>query len=212
MNRIRRTAAATVAATALVLAPTTAGIADAAPKHSKAAKASKASKASKAKSQVRQVLQDITVKDRGLARIAVSRTVTRLSDDYEAVLVDSISFDRDDLAVLREEALAADSSYDARAVRTEIRAFRVEIYTQAAGIVREGEKLAVEAAEDAEALALVDLAIESALALNSHSPKSDVAAAKQYLEDAEAELLDVDDPVDPEEPPVDSEDPVEPTA
>ena len=199
---IRRTAAATMAAAALVLAPTATGVADAAP-----GKGSSSQSKSQVKSQVKQVLKDISVKDRALVRVTGSRSLTRLADENEVVLVESIEADRAELADLKAEAAAADSTYDAKAVRTEVRGFRVEIYTQAVGIVRNAEKLAVEAAEDAEALELVDLALESALALNSHSAKADVQVAKDYLEQAEAELADVDEPVDP----VDPVEPVEPT-
>lgn len=192
MNRLRRTAAASAAAAALILAPVSAGVADAAP-HGKSSSQVKA----QVRSQVKQVLNDITVKNRALARVAVSRSLTRLGDDNETVLVESIQADRAALADLRAEAAAADSTYEAKSVRKQVRAFRVEIYTQAAGIVRHAEELGVEAADDAEALALVDLALETALALDSHSAKAELQAARAYLDQAEAELLDVDEPGDP---------------
>lgn len=189
MIRIRRTAAATAAAAALILAPVSSGVADAAP-HGKGA--------SQVKAQVKQVIKDITVKNKALARVAVSKSLTRLADENESVLADSIAADRAALADLRAEAAAADSTYEAKSVRKQVRAFRVEIYNQAFSIVRNAEGLTVEAADDAEALALVDLALESALALDSHSTKAELHAAKDYLDQAEAELLDVDEPpVDP---------------
>lgn len=186
---IRRTTAAAAVGAALLLAPVGTGVADAAP-HGK----------SQARSQVKQVLRDIAVKDKALARVEASRSLTRLADENESVLVESIESDRVELADLRAEAAAADTTYDARAIRSQVRAFRVEIYTQAVGVVRHAEKLGVEAEDDAEALAFVDLALEAALALHSHSPKADVRVAKDYLEQAEVELLDVDEPVDPLDP------------
>jgi hypothetical protein len=202
MKHIRRATAASFAAAALVLAPVSVDAADAAPK---------SAKSRVVKTQIKQVVRDIVLKDRQLARVAVSRTVTRLADENESVLRASIGADRAELGGLRSEAAAADSTYDTRSVRRQVHAFRVEIYTQAAGIVREAEELSVLATEDYEALALVDLAIEAALALDSRSPRADVAVARGYLADAEAELQDVDEPVDPETP-EDPETPVEPVA
>ncbi|MFC5729786.1 MULTISPECIES: hypothetical protein [Nocardioides] len=191
MKHIRRATAATAAAAALVLAPVSLDAADAAPT---------TAKSRVVKTQVKQLVRDIALKDRLLARVDASKTVTRLADENEGVLRESIASDRTELRELRAEAGAADSTRDTRSLRREVRSYRVEIYTQAAGIVRAAEELSVRAAEDEEALALIDIAIDAALALHAQSPKSDIAVARGHLADAETELEDSDDPVDPETP------------
>lgn len=190
MNHVRRTALATLAAGALLLTPVG------------AAHASHGKDGGHVRTQVKQVIKDITVKDKALARLEGSRRVTRLADENEAVLVDSIESDRAALADLRSAAAAADTTYDARAVRKEVRGYRVEVYVQAVSIVRHAEELSVEAADDAEALALVDLALDAALALDSHSAKAELRVAREYLDQAEAALDDSDDDGDETEEPV----------
>lgn len=199
MIQVRRTTAAVIAAAAVAVAPVTVGVAEAKP-----------STKSQVRSQVKQVVRDIAIKDRLLARTAISNRVTRLADDSEAVLRASIAEDRAALQDLRAEAREADSTYDARSVRRDLRSFRVELYTQAASVVREAEKLAVVAAEDLEALALIDLAVEQALTVDARSPRSALHAARDYLEQAEAELLEADEPeAEPETEP-ETETPTEP--
>lgn len=191
MKHTRRAIAASFAAAALVLAPVSVDAADAAPE---------TAKPRAVKTQIKQLVRDIAHKDRLLARVDASKTVARLGDENEVVLRESIAADRTELRDLRAEAGAADSTYDTKSVRRQVRSYRVETYTQAAGIVRAAEELSVRAAEDQEALAHIDLAIDAALALHAQSPRSDIAVARGHLADAEAELEDSDDPVDPETP------------
>jgi peptidoglycan hydrolase-like protein with peptidoglycan-binding domain len=211
MHRIRRTAVAVTAAAAVALGPLAVGTADARPpaaaakvKAAKAkagkvkaakAKAAKAkANAALAKAQVKQLVHDVFVKDRALANVTTSATVVGLLDDHEAVLLGSIATDRLALATIRDAGVADPAT--APATRTAVRAFRVEVYVQAAGIVRDAEALTVAAAENAEALALVDLALQSALVLHARSPKADVEAARALLDEAEALLVPAEEPVE----------------
>ncbi|MBM0124861.1 hypothetical protein [Pimelobacter simplex] len=195
MKPISRTVAAGLAA-AVTLVPTATEAAGAVP-HKPAGKPSPV-----VKSQVRQLVKDIAGKDRALARVASSKAVSRLGDDNEAVLVAAIAGDRAELADLRAEATAADSTQDARAVRVEVRTYRVELYTQAAGVVRAAEALAVEAADDVEALTFVDLALGAALSVDSNGSgsKAVLKQARAHLESARAELETVDEPEVPVTP------------
>lgn len=184
MTRLRHSAVATLVAASIAVSPALATTASAEPEG--------------VRSQVRQLIKDIDGKDRRLDRISGASRTTRLADDHEAVLVDSITADRADLATLRAEAEAADSTYDARAVRRQLRTFRVENYGLATNIVRRAEQLTVAAAADPAALALVDAGLAAALALTADSTKADVRAARQHLAAAQAALDgDVDDPADP---------------
>lgn len=198
MKHAARTTAAALAAAVVTLAPATAGTAGAAP-HGPTGKPS-----ATVKSQVRQLLKDIAGKDKALARVASSKAVTRLTDEDEAALVATILQDRAELAGLRAAASAADSTFDARAVRGLVRTYRVELLTQAAGVVRAAEVLGVAAVEDAEALALVDLALESALSVDSNSAGSKAALrqARAHLDAARTAWEDEDEPEVPEVPEV----------
>ncbi|PVG82651.1 hypothetical protein DDE18_09760 [Nocardioides gansuensis] len=165
-------ALAAAAAGVALLAPTAAGhAAEAAPK-----------------AQTKQLVKDVAGKDKRLARLATSTKVTRLADENEQVLVANITEDRADLAELKTAAEAADSTYDAKAVRKDLRSFRVENYVLAANIVKQAEALADEAAADPEAAAAVDAAIDAALALTADSTKADVKAARVHLQTAHEEL------------------------
>lgn len=203
MNTLRRTSAAVAVSVALAIAPV------AAP-----AEAGSPGKGGSAavKAQARAALKDIAVKDRALARVQRTKSLLRLADAHEVALVASIGDDRAELAELRAEASSSGTAAAARALRAEVRAFRVEVFTQAIGLVRRAEHLAIEAADDVEAGELVDLAVTSALVLDSHSTRAEVKAVRGLLDQAEAELLedDPEEPVDPEDPedPVDPVDPV----
>jgi hypothetical protein len=196
MKPIVRTTAAGLAAAAITLALTATEAAGAAPHHP----TGKPSPA--VKSQVRQLVRDIAVKDRALARVAVSKTLTRLGDEDEAVLVAAVAGDRAELADLRAEATAADSTQDARTVRAQVRAYRVELYLQAAGVVRAAESLAVEASEDEDALAFVELALDAALSVDSNGTgsRASLQQARVYLESARAQLEATDAPAVPVAP------------
>lgn len=140
------------------------------------------------KSQTKQLVKDVAGKDKRLARLATSTKVTRLADENEQVLVANIADDRADLAALKAAAESADSTYDAKSVRKDLRSVRVQNYVLAANIVKQAERLAEEAAADPEAAAAVDAALDAALALTADSTKAEVKAARAHLQDAHEEL------------------------
>jgi hypothetical protein len=178
MNRTRRIVA-TVVATAALAAPTTLTMsaADAEP-HSTTG----------AKPQAKQLLKDIAGKDKRLARLATSHSVTALADDTEAALVANVTEARDTLAVLRTTVEAADSAVDTRAVRKELHGFRTENLRQVVTVLKHVDALSDDAAADPEATALLTAAETAALAVTPTSPKADVKAAKALVHAAEAEL------------------------
>lgn len=167
MNRFHRTAAAVVAAMALTAAPALTQTATA--------------QSEGVSSQVKQLVRDIDGKDRRLARLMTAPRTTRLADVDEAVLVAAMTADRGDLAALKAEAQAADSTYDARAVRRELRKFRVENYVLATNLARRAEKLSAAAIDDPEALAYAVAALAGALALTADSTRADIDAVATLL-------------------------------
>lgn len=193
---------ATLVATAALVAPTTLTIstAEAAKpasagkptKPTKPGKPAKAGSTSTVKSQLSQLLKDIAVRDQQLARLATSDAVTTLADDSEAVVVANIAAARATLAELRAAAQAGGSTFDARAARRQLHAFRVENLREAVEVLHEVEALAPAAATDPEAQAYLDQAKAGALALGVSSTKADVQAVQALVAAAEAELAPVE--------------------
>ncbi|MFM6852121.1 MAG: hypothetical protein ACKOVB_23765 [Terrabacter sp.] len=181
MKRTTRLAAALVAAAALA-APAASAAAQAAP-------------APAVKGQAKQLLKDIAGKDARLARLATSDAVTRLADDTEAELVANIGDARAALGEVRTSVEAADSTVDTRAVRKELRGFRVENFRIVATILAKAERLEDAAAADAVAAEHLAAAEAAALAITADSTKADIRAARTHLQDAQAEL-DGDDTTD----------------
>ena len=128
------------------------------------------------------------MKDARLERLSTADRTTVLADEHEAVVVANIGADRAALATLRSEAEAADSTLDTRAVRTELRDFRVVNYVLSTNILRQAEDIADEAAADPEAVAHLDEAVTAALAITAESTKSDVREAREHLRLAKNEL------------------------
>ena len=140
------------------------------------------------KSPTKQLVRTITVKDARLERLSTADRTTVLADEHEAVVVSNIGADRAALATLRSEAEAADSTLDTRAVRTELRDFRVVNYVLSTNILRQAEAIADEAAADPEAVAHLDEAVTAALDITAASTKSDVREARAHLRLAKNEL------------------------
>lgn len=140
------------------------------------------------KPQTKQLLKDISGKDKRLARLAQSNSVTRLADDTEAELVANIDKARDALDAIKASAESADSTMDTRAVRKDLHSFRVENFRLVVNVLRQGEGLAEAAATDPEAQMHLDLAEEAALAVTATSKKSEIRAARTHLAEARAEL------------------------
>ena len=177
MTRTRRIVA-TLVATAALAAPTTVSMsAEATPAPDKTVKA-----------QTKQLLKDVAGKDKRLARLAASHAVTALADDTEAQLVANVTEARDALADVGTAAEAADSTIDTRAVRKELRSFRVENFRLVVNVLRQVENLTDDAAADPEALVFLDEAEAAALELGATSTKSDVRAVRALLQSATSEL------------------------
>jgi len=142
------------------------------------------------KSQTKQLVRTISVKDARLERLSTADRTTVLADEHEATVVSSIGADRAALATLRSQAEAADSTLDTRAVRAELRDFRVVNYVLSGNILRQAEEIADEAAADPEAAAHLAEAVTAALAITAESTKSDVRDAREHLRLAKNELED----------------------
>jgi hypothetical protein len=148
------------------------------------------------KSQTKQLVKTIAVKDARLERLSTADRTTLLADEHEAGVVSNIGTDRAALAALRSEAEAADSTLDTRAVRKELRDFRVVNYVLSVNILRQAEEIADEAAADPEAVAHLDEAVSSALAITAESTKPEVRDARAHLRLAKNELDEDEDEVE----------------
>lgn len=203
MHKTRRIIATAVATAALVApsAATTFAVAADAPAHStkadKAKKAKKEKAAKVSKPQTKQLLKDVSGKDKRLARLATSGSVVNLADDVEAELVANIDEARTALADVRTAVEAADSTLDTRAARKDLRSFRVENFRLVVNILKQAEGLAADAAADPEATAHLVAAEDAALAITATSTKADVKAARAHLQAAHAELEPTEDEVEP---------------
>ncbi len=141
-----------------------------------------------ASGQSKQLLKDVAVKDKRLARLAASQAITRLGDESEAALVVNIDEARATLAEIKAAVEAAGSTVDTKAVRKELRSFRVENFQLVVNILKQAEGLADEAATDAEAHAFVGQAEAAALEIGATSTKADLRAVRDLLNAARAEL------------------------
>jgi hypothetical protein len=140
------------------------------------------------KAQTKQLLKDIAGKDARLDRLSTSNAVTLLADDTEAELVSNIEDARTGLGEVRTSVEAADSTVDTRAVRKELRAFRVENFRIVVNILRKAEGLEEAAATDPEATEHLTAAEAAALEITATSTKADIRAAREHVQAAQAEL------------------------
>ncbi|WP_299924329.1 hypothetical protein [uncultured Nocardioides sp.] len=92
------------------------------------------------------------------------------------------------LADLRTSVEAADSTVDTRAVRKELRSFRVENFRIVVNVVRKVEGLEEAAAADAEAVTHLAAAEAAALEITATSTKADLRAVREHVKAAQAEL------------------------
>lgn len=180
----RRTLAAGIAALALTTPVAMSTAAVAAPGE----KPATTKQAPTKKAQTKQLIKTISVKDAQLERLVTADRTTVLADDHEATVVANIGDDREALAALKAEAEAADSTLDTRAVRADLRDFRVVNYVLSGNILRQAEAIEDEAAADPEATMHLDEAIAAALAITAESTKSDVRDARAHLRLAKGEL------------------------
>ncbi|WP_107704884.1 hypothetical protein [Nocardioides allogilvus] len=196
MIRTRRLTA-TLVATAALAVPT-AALPTAVAADGQATTASDAKAAPKA--QTKQLLKDIAGKDKRLARLAESNAVAGLADDTEGALVANLGAAQEDLAGIKTSVEAADTTFDTRAARKELRSFRVVNFRLALNVLKQAEGLAEAAAADPEAVEHLALAEEAALAITATSTKADIKAARAHLQEARAELEPTEDTEPTEEP------------
>lgn len=190
MTRTRRLIATAAATAALVAPAAVTASATAAPHEHKDKPAKTKDDAAKGtvKSQTKQLLKDVAGRDKRLARLAESNAVARLADETETQLVANIAAAQTALTDVRTAVEAADSTVDTRAIRKELRSFRVVNFRLALNILKQAENLAEEAAADPEATAALDAAEAAALLITATSSKADVKAARAHLELAHSEL------------------------
>ena len=181
MNNTRRITATALATAALVAPSALASTAVAAPdKPTKPAKTVKA--------QTKQLLKDIAGKDKRLARLSTSNAVEALADDTEVEVVANVTDAQTALAELKTTVEAADSTVDTRAVRKELRSFRVENFRIVVTIVKMVEGLEEAAAADPEAVTHLAAGEAAALEITATSTKADLRAAREHVKAAQAEL------------------------
>jgi hypothetical protein len=184
MTRTSRTATVLVAAVALAVPAGLAGSAAA------AAKPQAGTPSSTVKGQSKQLLKAISGRDDRLVRLTTSSAVTRLADDHELALVTNIEEARGDLAELRTNVEAADSTVDTRAARAALRSFRVENFRLVANVLKRTEGLADAAAADPVAVEHLAAAESAALEIDAYSSKGDIREAREHVDAAETELDD----------------------
>lgn len=188
MNNARRITATLVAAAALAAPSTLAATAHAAPAEPSKTKPTKTKPAKPLKAQTKQLLKDVAGKDKRLTRLSTSTAVTRLADDTEAELVANIADARTALDEIRTAVEAADSTVDTRAVRKDLRSFRVENFRIVVNVLKQAEGLEEAAASDPEAVTHLDAAEAAALEIEVTSTKADIRAVREHLKAARAEL------------------------
>jgi len=187
MINTRRTAIASAAAAAVFFAPAAA----------EAAKPDHVPGSQGGKSQLRQLLKDIDGMDARLERIASSKSMTKLADVHESVLVANTVADRAELAAFAAAA-QADPAYDTRGARKELRELRGQNYQIAISIVRGVERATEDATAVPEAAAELVLALEAALAARDETDKDVLKAAREHLSTA-LDMLDDEADADEDE-------------
>jgi hypothetical protein len=148
-------------------------------------------KADLAKSDVRKVLRDIDRATRKLDHAVRASRIDGLDQETQDALLANVETDKAVLAGQATTVSTAGDTTDLRQARRDVRALRAENYVLAVNVLRQSARVGEAAADNAEALALVDSAVVKALAVTASSTKADVKAARADLVAAKA-LLDDD--------------------
>lgn len=164
MKRTARLTAGLVAAAAMV-APSTLTTAEAAPPTAHSAGQSK------------QLLKDIAGKDARLTRLAGSNAVARLSEGHRTPLLENIGEARTTLDGLKV-SVETDSTLDTRAMRKELRSFRVENFRIVVNVLRKAEDIGETGAADPETL---DAVTTAALDIDADSTKAEIRAVRDQI-------------------------------
>jgi len=198
VNRLSRAllAAATVTAVSLTGASVETALAKPHASHGgQAAHAAGHGKAGVAKSDARKVLRDIarvTAKlDRAVRPARIDGLDEGLAVGTQDALLANVEADKAGLATLATTVSTAGDTTDLRQARRDLRDLREENYVLVVNVLRHAAHVKEAAADDAEALALVDSAVAKALLVTAASTKADVKAARADLVAAQA-LLDDD--------------------
>jgi hypothetical protein len=138
------------------------------------------------------VLRDIARTSAALDRTVRANRIGTLAEDVQAAVVANVEADKAALAALATAVSSPDSTQDLRQVRRDVRQVRPENYVQAVNVLRKAARVAAAATDDAEATALVDSAVATALTVTASSPKSLLREARADLAAAQA-LLDTDE-------------------
>jgi hypothetical protein len=201
MNRSARTLAAVVATAALTLigqALQTA--ASAKPDHVGSHALGGQAKGAAAQGGAAKVLRDIERTSKALDRTVRENRIGTLADEVQAAVVASVEADKLALAGLAVGVAAADSTLDLRQVRRDLHQVRPENYVLSVNVLRKAARVAEAATDNAEATALVDSAVATALSVTASSPKSLLRDARADLAAAQAVLdADIDEPDTTEE-------------
>ena len=146
------------------------------------------------------MLRDIERTSKALDRTVRENRIGTLADEVQAAVVASVEADKLALAGLATGVAAADSTLDLRQVRRDLHQVRPENYVLSVNVLRKAARVAEAATDNAEATALVDSAVATALSVTASSPKSLLRDARADLAAAQALLdADIDEPDTTEE-------------
>ena len=136
------------------------------------------------------MLRDIDRVTRKLDRAVRSSRIDGFAQDTQDALRANVGADKGTLEGFATKVTTAGDTSDLRQVRRDVRDLRAENYVLVVDVLRHADHLREAATDNAEALDLVDGAIEKALAVTATSSKSDVKAARAGLAAAQALLED----------------------
>lgn len=204
MNRSARVLAAVVTTATLTLAGPGLQTAASAKPHPAGAHAkgghAAAAKGAAAQGGAAKVLRDIARTSRALDRTVRENRIGNLAADIQAAVVLNVEADKAALTALATAVSAPDSTQDLSQVRRDLHQLRPENYVLSVNVLRKAARVAAAATDNAEATALVDSAVATALTVTASSPKSLLRDARADLAAAQA-LLDADtDTTDTTEP------------
>lgn len=155
----------------------------------------------------RNALAQIARLDKQITRAVVESRVGRLVPvndvDVRTAVLANAAADRAALAETAATVQAAAPGFDFKALRGDLHGVRPENYRIVTNALRQAAE--IDAAADAlggsaEVDAAIDAAVAGAVLVTARSPKSDLAAVFAHLADAEAALVALQTPVEPEEP------------
>jgi hypothetical protein len=169
---------------------------------------------------LKQVLKDIANLDRSLAKVAKASRVNGLTDTDRTVLATNVAADRATLAALSDTTRSADSNADLKQVRRDLKAVRVQNYTQVINDLRFASRLAEKIADERsyaddgtteaalldEAAALLSQAVAQAHLVTATSDKTALREVKSALSESKSKFEDAKDSYDDDDSTDDGDD------